>query len=97
MEQPIFDVVASIVRDVLRRPALQLNGQSWFTNTPAWDSFAMITMIIRIQDEFAIEFETEELDEIQNLDDLVRCISGKDAFKNPDASRQTVPPSARQT
>jgi acyl carrier protein len=39
----------------------------------------MVAMIVAVQDRFAIELETEALDEIGNVGDLVRAIAGSAA------------------
>jgi acyl carrier protein len=75
----VFDAVSAIIREVLRRPDLQVTPQTTARDVPGWDSFAMVAMIVAVQDRFAIELETEALDEIGNVGDLVRAIAGSAA------------------
>jgi acyl carrier protein len=71
----IFDKVAAIIRDVLRKPNLAVRPETRAPDVPGWDSFAMVRIIIAVQDAFGVELETDYLDEIDNVSDLVRAIT----------------------
>ena len=71
----IMEKVTTIIRGVLRRPRLQLTPQTRAPDVPRWDSFAMVLIIVEVQDEFTIELATSDLDEMDNVGDLVRAIS----------------------
>jgi len=74
-EAAILESVAEIIRKVLSRPNLPISAESQARAVPGWDSLAMVDIIIAVQDHFGVEFETEELDRLRNVGDLVRSIA----------------------
>ena len=48
--------------------------QTTAQDVPGWDSFAMVKIIIGMQELFGIEFDTEELDDIRNVGVLIDMI-----------------------
>jgi acyl carrier protein len=44
---------------------------------PDWDSFKQIEIIIAVESEFGIKFQTREMDALANVGDLVRLITAK--------------------
>ena len=69
--------VIKIIREVLFQPDQEMSAVTTPQDVPGWDSFAMVNIIILIQDEFDIEFGTEELDEIHCIGDLVRITDAR--------------------
>ena len=69
--------VSDIVRKILKRPELPLDGRTVAADVPGWDSFVMIEIIMEIEARFDISFETWDIDNLRNLGDLVLRVEDK--------------------
>jgi acyl carrier protein len=63
MENKLLEILANAI-DV--NPE-DLNDQSSSDNMPEWDSFAHMTMVAALEEEFKIILTLEEIVEMQNL------------------------------
>jgi acyl carrier protein len=79
----VLERVSYVIRNVLRRPDLHITPRTRAPDVPGWDSFAMIAIIIEVQDAFEVELTTDSLDEMHNVGDLVRAIiAGRPSMSN---------------
>ncbi len=62
--------VERIFREVLEDRRLTITAQTSPADTPAWDSFAQVKLVIALEEEFGITFDVDELAEIGTAGDF---------------------------
>ena len=70
----LFDKLAEIMMDQLAIPSQDVTMETTFKGDLALDSLDMYGLIMALEDEFNIEMPTERLEEIENVEDLVRIL-----------------------
>jgi len=73
----IYARITEIFSDVLDIPSISLSPETTAANVPGWDSFNHINLIISIEAEFRIKFQTAELETMHNVGALVDRIERK--------------------
>jgi acyl carrier protein len=76
-EPQIYEALTTIFRDVFLRDDMVLSAGLSAKEVPDWDSFKQIEIIIAVESEFGIKFQTREMDALANVGDLVRLITAK--------------------
>lgn len=76
-ESDIIMALTPLFQDILDTPGLQLTPATSASDVPGWDSVAHITLVVAIEQRFGIRFNTAEIEELQNVDDLSRLIAQK--------------------
>ena len=69
--------VRSVFREVFEDKGLEVFPEMTARDVDTWDSFNHINLVISIETEFAIRFTTEEIGNLQNVDDLVELLIRK--------------------
>ena len=69
--------VIGIISTILEVPAEQITMESGIGDFAKWDSLAQISILQEIQDELEIEFEPEEIIELENVEDIIRLAEEK--------------------
>lgn len=72
-EERIFSIVA----DVVAVSKDEISLESGIGDFPKWDSLGHMTIVRRVQDEFDIDIEPEELIEIEDVEDIVIIVNRK--------------------
>lgn len=67
-----------IFRDVLG-PNVVVTESLDASQVPEWDSLAHIALVVAIEGEFQVEFNTEELVHMASVGDLLRILEAKGA------------------
>ena len=68
--------VYKIIASVLDIPQSSIHPHSkWEDNNT--DSFALVELIVAIQQHFNIKFDSSELGKLENVEDLVRAVEHK--------------------
>lgn len=75
MKEKIIEIIAG----VLKVDVAQVTLESGVGDIPAWDSLAQMTILQSVQDEFDVEFEPEEMMDIENVGDIVKTVEAKKA------------------
>ena len=75
----IYDRLTPIFRSILRRDDLILTPQLAASDVDTWDSLAQINLIVSLEDEFGIEFTTQEHMAMKSVGDLVDILRGRTA------------------
>lgn len=75
----IIERVTPIFREVFDDRSLVVTEQLDASQVPQWDSLAHISLVVALEDEFGIEFTTEELAEMETVGDLLRMLESKGA------------------
>ena len=72
--------LAGLVRTVLHNPEIDLETSTRFEDLPAWDSMDLISLIVEAECRFDVLFETDEIDRLNTVGDLLRMIARKRAL-----------------
>jgi acyl carrier protein len=77
MNQSVVDRVTPIFREVLQAPGLILTRELDATQVKNWDSLNHISLIIALETELEMEFDTEELIHLANVGEMIDLIESK--------------------
>lgn len=67
----------NIFRDVFDNDSLVISEQTSAVDIDAWDSLNNIQLIVAIEHQFGIKFDSEEMTSWKNVGDMITCIIGK--------------------
>jgi acyl carrier protein len=76
-EAEIYGSLQNIFQDVFLRDDIKLTPETTAKDVAGWDSFKQIEIILALEAEYHIKFNTRELDSLKSVGDLVRVIAGK--------------------
>ena len=76
-QEEIYAKLTEIFRDVLDLDGLVLTPELSAASVPEWDSFNHIHMVVAVEAQFKIKFQTAELESIQNVGHFVELIGAK--------------------
>lgn len=74
------DIIAKLtelMRDTFDDPALAPTGATTSDDVAEWDSANHVLLMVAIESEFAIRFETDEITAPENVGELVDMIQSK--------------------
>jgi acyl carrier protein len=77
MSSPLFDRVRGIAADVLEVPITQVTPDSSPETLETWDSVHHLNLVLALEQEFNLQFEPEEIDQLDNVGEIVTVISRK--------------------
>ncbi|MDP9160198.1 MAG: acyl carrier protein [Acidobacteriota bacterium] len=77
MTSPIFERVRGIAADILRLPRNQITTQSSPENIAAWDSVQHLNLVLALEQEFSVQFEPEEMDQMSSIDCILAILQSK--------------------
>jgi len=77
----IQDQIIDIIAGVLKVDRAQITLESAVGDVPSWDSLAQLSILQSVQDEFDVEFEPEEMMDIENVGDIVKTVEAKNNEK----------------
>lgn len=78
MQQPeVYAKLTEIFHDVFDDPSIVLQPSTTAVDVPEWDSFNHINLIVSIEAEFRITFQTSELEAMHNVGALAEMIGRK--------------------
>lgn len=67
----------NIFRDIFDNDSLVISEQTSAVDIDAWDSLNNIQLIVAIEHQFGIKFDSEEMTSWKNVGDMITCIKGK--------------------
>ncbi len=73
----MWDRVTAIFRDVFEDANLTIDENTTAADIEGWDSFNHINLIMCVEEEFGISFETKEIGGLGSVKDLVALIEEK--------------------
>ena len=76
-EAEIYAALEDIFHDVFLRDDIKLTPGMTAKDVAGWDSFKQIEIILAVESQYHIKFNTRELDSLLSVGDLVRAIAGK--------------------
>lgn len=68
--QPIF-------RDFFMDEGLEISEQTNAEDIPDWDSLANVNLVLAVERELSVQFDTEEITAFQNVGDMISSILEK--------------------
>ena len=79
----IYAELTPIFRDVLDDDSLVLTPELTAAEVPDWDSFNHINLVVAIESQFGVKFQTAELESLQSVGQLVTLLQRKLATAHP--------------
>ena len=73
----IKDKVFEIIANVLSVNASEITLESTVGDFPSWDSLGQLNILQSVQDEFEIEFEPEEMRDMEDVNDIIKAVESK--------------------
>ncbi|MGP0019176.1 MAG: acyl carrier protein [Candidatus Sulfotelmatobacter sp.] len=77
MTAPLLDRVRGIAADILQVPVAEVVPDSSPESIATWDSVHHLNLVLALEQEFNLQFEPEEIDQIGNVGQIVALISRK--------------------
>lgn len=77
MNLQLYERVRAIAADVLQVPATQITQDSSTKNVESWDSVHHLNFVLALEQEFDLQFEPEEMDQMQSISHIVTVLENK--------------------
>jgi acyl carrier protein len=77
MTEPAFERVRNIAADVLNTPPQQITSQSSPETIAEWDSVQHLNLILALEEEFGIQFEPEEIEQMGSIEGILAVLDGR--------------------
>ena len=76
-EDEVLQRVQTVVRDQLDDDSVELTSNTVASSVDGWDSLAHVRIMIALEEEFDITFQTSEITSLKNVGDLLRLIQSR--------------------
>jgi len=73
----ILDRMFRIIRSVLAMDTLALSPETAARDVAGWDSLRHVKIILKVEEQFAIQLSSREIDGLRNIGDFVTLIGAK--------------------
>ena len=73
----VNDKVFEIIANVLEVKVEEITLESTVGDFPTWDSLGQLNILQSVQDEFEVEFEPEEMMDIEDVNDIIKAVESK--------------------
>lgn len=70
----ILDRIQDVVRDELDDDEIALTNETSASDVDGWDSLAHVRIVIAIEGEFGVRFDTGKITSLKNVGDLVALV-----------------------
>ena len=77
MSSQLFEKVRGITGDILEVSLDQITPQSSSENIETWDSVHHLNLILAFEQEFGIQLEPEEIDQMNNVERITTILAQK--------------------
>jgi len=77
MSSQIFEKVRGITADILEVSPNQITPQSSSENIETWDSVHHLNLILAFEQEFGLQLEPEEIDQMNNVERITSILMRK--------------------
>lgn len=77
MTPPLFDRISRIAADVLEVPVAKIGPQSSPETIDSWDSVHHLNLVLALEQEFDLQFEPEEIDQMKDIQNILDILSSK--------------------
>jgi acyl carrier protein len=76
-ETEILDKLVVVFRNVLDEDGVVLRRETTAEEVPSWDSLAHVRLMVAVESEFGVRFDTDELSSLPNVGTLVDLVARK--------------------
>ena len=73
IKEKVFEIIAN----VLNVSVTEITLESTVGDFPSWDSLGQLNILQSVQDEFDVEFEPEEMMDIEDVNDIIKAVESK--------------------
>ena len=73
----IYEQLTEIFREVLDNDEIEIKAETNAEDIEEWDSLANIQLVVAIEKQFGIKFNSAEIMNWKNVGDMVDCICSK--------------------
>lgn len=73
----ILDRMFRIIRSVLAMDTLALSPETAARDVAGWDSLRHVKIILKVEEQFAIQLSSREIDGLRNIGDFIALIGAK--------------------
>lgn len=73
----VKEKVINIIADILEVQSNEISLESSVGDFTKWDSLGHLAILQNVQDEFEIEFEPEEIIELEDVADIIKIVEDK--------------------
>lgn len=78
MDEPaIYAKLTQIFQALLENDEIALTKDTTADDVPGWDSMNHVFLVVEIERQFHIKFQTAEMEELKNVGELVELIGAK--------------------
>lgn len=77
MSAPLLDRVRAIAADVLEVPASKISVESSPETIDTWDSVHHLNLVLALEQEFNLQFEPEEIDQMKDVQHILDILGSK--------------------
>lgn len=75
----MIQALNAIFRDIFDEPDLNITLTTSCLDIPEWDSVAQVKLVLAIEEEFGVEFTTDEVAAFKCVGDFVRALDARRA------------------
>lgn len=72
-KEKVFEIIAN----VLNVNVTEITLESTVGDFPSWDSLGQLNILQSVQEEFDVEFEPEEMMDIEDVNDIIKAVESK--------------------
>lgn len=76
-QSEILAQLTPIIREVLDNDSIELRRETTAADVEDWDSVAHVRIMVAVEEEFGVQFDTDELSDIPNVGVLVDLVQRK--------------------
>lgn len=73
VKEKVFEIIAN----VLSVNVEDITLESTVGDFPSWDSLGQLNILQTVQDELEVEFEPEEMMDIEDVNDIIKAVESK--------------------
>jgi acyl carrier protein len=77
MRDDIEQRIKEIMADIFHLDPKQIDERTTMDNTDAWDSANHISLVLALEDEFAISFDVVEIEAMTSFFDVVQAVAAR--------------------
>jgi len=77
MPDQLLDRIRGIAADVLEVPVTKINAVSSPENVDTWDSVHHLNLVLALEQEFNLQFEPEEIDQMNDVQHILDILAKK--------------------
>jgi acyl carrier protein len=77
MSAPLLDRVRAIAADVLEVPTAKISPATSPENLDTWDSVHHLNLVLALEQEFNLQFEPEEIDQMKDIQHILEILGSR--------------------